>query len=125
MRKGCMAAGRVRAVSAVALLVMGGALGCTRTDAAARAEAADMPPAARVNAGTARMADTLAAIAARGLANPEANPFLNRARADRIQSMLLGQSGADGFVLREEGFLRVGERGVFVVRLRGETEQRE
>ena len=97
---GWMAGSRRCAPRAIVLVVMGGALGCTHTDAAARAEAADGRLAARVYPGTARMADTLAAMAARGLANPDGNPFLNRARADRIQSMLFGQSGAEALNTR-------------------------
>jgi len=44
--------------------------------------------------GTARMADTLASINARARANPLANPFLSRERADTLQGQLAGQTGA-------------------------------
>jgi hypothetical protein len=46
-----------------------------------------------VSHGTNRMADTLAAIHARALANPAVDPFMNRARADYLQQTLAAQGG--------------------------------
>lgn len=41
------------------------------------------------------MADTLAAINAQGMANPEGNIFLNRERADELQTWIAGLSGTE------------------------------
>jgi hypothetical protein len=43
--------------------------------------------------GTSAMADTLAAIRARALADPQSDPFENRARADALQRIVSTQSG--------------------------------
>ncbi|GLC25759.1 CRTAC1 family protein [Roseisolibacter agri] len=62
--------------------------------------------------GTARMADTLAAIAARGMADPLGNPFLNRERAAALRARALWQGGADALNLRHrmaDELLRAGE----------------
>ena len=64
--------------------VLGSALGC----------AADAPPPAPPN-GTKRMVDTLAALYAEAIANPAANPFLSRERADAIQAVIGGQTGVE------------------------------
>src|SRR5687767_15902272 len=68
---------------ALAFAVSSG-LGCDR-------EARSAPPSARD--GTARMADTLAYLYRQALAEPRANPFLNRERADAIQATLAQQTG--------------------------------
>jgi hypothetical protein len=60
-----------------------GALGCS-----------EPPPSAPSRDGTARMADTLAVISAQARANPLANPFLSRERAEVLQAMLARQVGA-------------------------------
>jgi hypothetical protein len=58
------------------------------------------PPTARIPSGTARMADTLAVLIAQALANPSANPFLSRERADAFQAEIAGRTGVDAFGLR-------------------------
>jgi hypothetical protein len=68
------------------LCAIGGELGC---------EHAAPAPAAKT--GTARMADTLAALYAQALGNPAANPFLSRQRADAMQANLVGQFGPATF----------------------------
>ena len=82
------------AVCAIAL-GMSASLACSAPDHAPAAEGATTAAASHrpVSAGTARMADTLRIIAAQVLGNPEANPFLNRERADAIQAQLFGQTG--------------------------------
>ena len=51
-------------------------------------------PARTVQGSTARMADTLAAIYARAIADPMSNPFLNRERAGAIEKELRGLTGS-------------------------------
>jgi hypothetical protein len=62
---------------------------------------------ARVRSGTAEMADTLAAVYVRALANPLKNPFLSRERAEALQALLARQSGAEALNTR---FLIAQER---------------
>lgn len=64
-------------------------------------------PAPRPRSGTERMADTLAAINAQALANPMANPFLSRERAEAIQTMLARQTGNEAINSR---FMMAQER---------------
>lgn len=52
-------------------------------------------PRGGVARGTRRMADTLAALHARELAEPQRNPFANRARADFIQAQLAAERSSD------------------------------
>lgn len=64
------------------------ALGCA-------AESRKPEPPSHERGGTQRMADTLAAINARVVANPEANIFLNRERADELQALIAGLRGSE------------------------------
>jgi hypothetical protein len=57
-------------------------------------------PAEPPRSGTARMADSLAAVYARALANPMDNPFLSRERAEAIQATVARQPGPAGFTNR-------------------------
>ena len=57
-------------------------------------------PAHTVQGSTARMADTLAAIYARAIADPMANPFLNRERAASIEKELSGLTGSQAMDAR-------------------------
>ncbi|MFN0179221.1 MAG: FG-GAP-like repeat-containing protein [Gemmatimonadales bacterium] len=57
-------------------------------------------PTTQSPGGTARMADTLATLIAQALANPSANPFLSRQRADLFQAEIAGRTGTDAFGLR-------------------------
>lgn len=97
-----------RVVLAVAVSA---ALGCDN-EKAMPASAAAPPAKPRLSDGTARMADTLAAIAARSRADPIANPFLNRERAAAIRAAVLGQVGAQAFNNRHwmaDELLKAGE----------------
>jgi ASPIC/UnbV protein/VCBS repeat protein len=68
---------------------MWAALGCA-------AEARKPESASRARrTGTQRMADTLAAINAKNVAYPEGNIFLNRERADELQTLIAGLSGTE------------------------------
>ncbi|HET9275863.1 MAG TPA: CRTAC1 family protein [Gemmatimonadales bacterium] len=81
-------AGILTLLATLTALVAGGEAGCGgKSTAAARS-------------GTAVMADTLAAIYARSLADPMSNRFLNRARADSIQASLARKSGVEAMNLR-------------------------
>ena len=71
-----------RLFASLPALLLAGTLGCGQE-----------PPASPPRNGTARMADTLAAIYARAAANPLANPFLSRERGNAIQASLPGQTG--------------------------------
>ncbi len=63
-------------------------------------------PVTTIESGTTRMADSLAALNARALLQPDANPFLNRARVSALMQALTGQSGDQAletrFLLAEE-----------------------
>jgi hypothetical protein len=101
-----MGMGRVIAIRrwsgcAVLALALGGGHGCGREDRPIRSRD-----------GTARMADTLAVLTARALANPTANRFLNRERAEALQALIARQSGADvlsGRYLLAEERLKAGQ----------------
>jgi hypothetical protein len=70
--------------------------------------APDAPP----RDGTARMADTLAVLVARGLADPMGNPFLNRERAAALRGRATWLTGADAMNARHQmadELLRAGE----------------
>ena len=68
--------------------------------------AAEPRPAANTRTGTQRMADTLKALYAQAVANPQGNPFLSRNRADVIQTMIALQTGSrdldNRFLLAQE-----------------------
>ena len=72
-----------RAVIALVVLL---SAACSQSDSA-------KPAAVTVQGSTARMADTLAAIYARAVANPATNPFLNRERATAIEAEVRGATG--------------------------------
>ncbi len=59
--------------------------------------------------GTKEMADTLASVYARALADPQRNPFLNVKRAEALASLAANQGGPDGlqgqFLLAQEQLL--------------------
>ncbi|MGQ0701924.1 MAG: CRTAC1 family protein [Gemmatimonadales bacterium] len=59
------------------------------------------------HAGTARMVDTLAKLYARALANSQRYPYLNRRRAEVIESLLAGQTGTEA---RRTGYYLALER---------------
>src|SRR3954471_15631442 len=61
------------------------------------AKAEQQPPA---RDGTARMADTLSVLYRQAIADPRGNMFLNRERADAIQTMLVSQSGNEALNIR-------------------------
>src|SRR6476659_4564270 len=94
-RERSMSSSTCRRALAVLACAASATVGCGSPERAQPAEGATTGavPQRQVSAGTTRMADTLRVIAAQVLANPEANPFLNRERADAIQAQLLGQSG--------------------------------
>jgi hypothetical protein len=86
-----------------------------------QAESSSSPPP-RPRSGTARMADTLAVIYAQALANPDANLFLNRQRADRVQAALIGQTGGMALNYRHklaEERLRAGQTREAITELEG------
>jgi tetratricopeptide (TPR) repeat protein len=62
------------------------AVGCSSAETAPPKDTRD---------GTQRMADTLAVLYRRALANPEGNPFLSKERADRLESLLKYQTGPE------------------------------
>ncbi len=67
---------------------------------AAAGAPACVPPAETAVSGTRQMADTLAAIHARALAQPDRNPFLNRRRADTLQIVAASLGGVDAMQVR-------------------------
>jgi ASPIC and UnbV/FG-GAP-like repeat len=83
----------------------------------------EQPPAVAkvIPGGTARMADTLAAIYARSIANPDGNPFLNSERANALQAQLAGATGAQAMELR----FRLAEEQVKAGRTADAIEQLE
>src|SRR4029079_11530703 len=77
----------MRSRAALAIIAGAAALACAGEQQAA--------PAPRT--GTQRMADTLKALYAETVANPQGNPFLSRQRADMIRSMITFGGGATDF----------------------------
>jgi hypothetical protein len=77
---------------------------------------------ARPRDGSVRMADTLAVIYAQAVANPESNRFLNRERADRLQTELAKHGGgntvASRYGLAEER-LKAGQTREAIAELEG------
>ena len=76
----------MRAAAHVALAISFALPACTDSRPAAAT-------AVTIASGTTRMADSLAALNARALLQPDANPFLNRARVAALTRELIGQSG--------------------------------
>src|SRR4051812_30533449 len=74
-------AGRWMLRSAAPLLLGSGGPLCSRT-----------PPRPTIT-GTDRMADTLAVLYRQAVANPEANPFLNDARAAKLKARVAYENG--------------------------------
>ena len=79
-------------------LAVGAALACGERAPPAAARPSSSPPPTRD--GTARMADTLAVLAAEALGNPMANPFLNRERATVLRGRAAFQEGGDALNTR-------------------------
>jgi hypothetical protein len=110
-----------RAVLALAMSSASAVSGCGQADHSDRAEP-KAGPATPARSGTARMADTLAAIAAQSVASPEGNPFLNRERADGIQSTLARLTGYPALNARHrmaDEWLRAGLSREAIAELEG------